>query len=256
VSATRTLWGLRYSPWTEKACWALDHHRVEYRYREHSPLLGEPALRWRTRTRPNGAPATVPVLIEGTEVIGDSTEIARYAERVGSGAPLFGAEREREVLRWCGLSDLAMQFGRALVVSAIARSDAALIESVPPEIPKPLRPAMRGVAKFGTNFIARKYGSDLDARAANEAKLAECCQQILEQLDGRPYLLGSLSYADFACAVVVNGFSPLTERFFPHSPATAKAWTVPTLIDRFGPLVEWRDRLYADHRSSPQPIWH
>jgi hypothetical protein len=31
-------------------------------------------------------------------------------------------------------------------------------------------------------------------------------------------------------------------------PATAAAWTVPTLIERFGPLVAWRDRLYADHR--------
>lgn len=248
MTATPTLWGLRYSPWTEKARWALDHHHVEYRYREHMPLLGEPALRWRTRKRPAGSPASVPVLIEGSELIGDSTAIARHAERVGSGAPLFGAEREREVLRWCGLSDLAMQSGRALVVSAIAQSDAALIESLPPEIPKPLRPAMRGIAKFGTKFIARKYESDTDARAANEANMAEFCQQLLAQLDGRPYLLGSLSYADFACAVVVNGFAPLTERFFRHSPATAKAWTVPTLVERFGPLVAWRDRLYAEHR--------
>jgi glutathione S-transferase len=242
------LWGLHYSPWTEKARWALDHHHVEYRYREHMPLLGEPALRWRTRTRPAGSPASVPAWIDGTNVIGDSTEIARHAERVGSGAPLFGAEREREVLRWCGLSDLAMQSGRALVVSAIARSDAALIESLPPEIPRPLRPAMRGIAKFGTKFIARKYGADLDARTLDEAKLADFCQQVVQQLDGRPYLLGSLSYADFACAVVVNGFSPLTQRFFSRTPATAAAWTVPTLIERFGPLVEWRDRLYADHR--------
>lgn len=249
MSATRTLWGLRYSPWTEKACWALDHHHVEYQYREHVPLLGEPALRWRTRKRPGGTPASVPVLIEGDEVICDSTDIARFAERVGSGAPLFGAEREREILRWCGLSDLAMQFGRALVVSAIARSDAALLESIPPGIPKLLHPAMRGVAKFGTSFIARKYGADLDARAANEAKLADCCQQILDQLDGRPYLLGELSYADFACAVVVNGFAPLTQRFFSRLPATAAAWTVPTMIERFGPLVEWRDQLYAAHRS-------
>jgi glutathione S-transferase len=242
------LWGLRYSPWTEKACWALDHHQVEYRYREHTPLLGEPALRWRVRKRPAGSPASVPVLIDGAELIGDSTEIARYAERVGSGAPLFGAEREREISSWCDRSDRAMQHGRALIVSSIARSDAALIESLPPSIPKPLRPAMRGIAKFGTGFIARKYGADTDARAANEAKLAEFCQQLLDALDGRPHLLDALSYADFACAVVVNGFAPLAQRFFPDSPATAEAWTVPTLSERFGPLLEWRDQLYAQHR--------
>lgn len=248
MGTARTLWGLRYSPWTEKACWALDHHRVEYCYREHVPLLGEPALRWRTRKRPAGTPASVPVLIDGSEVIGDSTDIALHAERIGSGAPLFGAEREREILEWCAACDRAMQFGRALIVSSLASNDEALVESLPPEIPKPLRPAMRGVAKLGTNFIARKYGADMQARAANEAKMAEFCQRLVDALAGRPYLLGSLSYADISCGVVVNGFAPLAERFFPNSPATARAWTVPTLVERFAALVEWRDQLYAQHR--------
>lgn len=246
--SSATLWGLRYSPWTEKTCWALDHHAVDYRYREHKPLLGEPALRWRTRRRPAGQPASVPVLIADREVILESLDIARYAERIGSGAPLFETEREREILHWCAASDRAMQCGRALVVSAIARSDEACIESLPPEIPKPLRPAMRGVARYGANFIARKYGADQNALAENQAQLAEFCQRLVDALAGRPYLLGSLSYADLSCAVVINGFAPLTQRFFPHSPATAQAWTVPELVDRFHPLVEWRDRLYAEHR--------
>ena len=244
----RTFWGLNYSPWTEKARWALDHHRVEYRYREHKPFLGEPALRWRTRKRPAGRPASVPVLIERNEVILDSLDIARHADRIGSGASLFGAEREREILEWCGASDRAMQFGRALIVSALGNSDDALIESLPPEIPKPLRPAMRGIAKAGTKFILRKYDADPNAHAANLAKMVEFCQRLADGLDDQPYLLGSLSYADLSCAVVVNGFAPLTSRFFPRSPATAQAWTVQELIDRFGTLVEWRDRLYAEHR--------
>ncbi len=37
----RRLIGLHYSPWTEKARWALDRQRVPYAFEEHLPMLGE-----------------------------------------------------------------------------------------------------------------------------------------------------------------------------------------------------------------------
>ena len=56
------LLGLPYSPWSEKARWALDARRVPYREVTYAPLLGEPALRLKLkRWRGN---VTVPVLTD------------------------------------------------------------------------------------------------------------------------------------------------------------------------------------------------
>ena len=243
----RTLWGLHYSPWTEKARWALDHHGIDYRYREHMPLLGEPALRWRARRRSPGAPASVPLLLEGDTLVSDSTDIARHADRLGSRAPLFGSGREDAIDRWVRASDRALQAARALVVDAISNSPGAQAESLPRTVPSALRPALRGVARLGSNFLARKYGAELDARARHRETLAHFCAELDAALDG-PYVLAELSYADLACAVTINSFAPLRERFFARSPATAEAWSQPELIERFAGLLEWRDQLYSSHR--------
>lgn len=249
MPVTRTLWGLNYSPWTEKARWALDHHGVSYQYREHLPLLGEPGLRWRTRGRPAGAPASVPLLLDDDGVHGHSDDIARRAEAIGSGAPLFRPELDGDIRRLCEAGDRALQAARALVVAAIEASPEAQVESLPPFMPGAIRPAMRGVARQGASFLARKYNSGARSLADHEAALARWCEEIEATLDGRDYLLGdALSYADLATAVAINGFAPLRERFFAGSPATARAWTRAALVEQYGALVGWRDRLYAEHR--------
>src|SRR5687768_3084143 len=94
----QTLVGLSYSPWSEKARWALDHHHIPFTYEEYVPMLGEPALRLRLRKA--FGKVSVPVLIDGKESYGDSYEIARFAERTGKGKPLFGAERESQIAAW------------------------------------------------------------------------------------------------------------------------------------------------------------
>ena len=61
-SRMNELLGLPYSPWSEKARWALDVRHVPYRYRVFQPLIGEPALRFKTR-RWTGT-VTVPVMTD------------------------------------------------------------------------------------------------------------------------------------------------------------------------------------------------
>ena len=51
---------LSYSPWSEKARWALDHHGIEYRNIAYTPMLGVPRLRMRLRAM--RAKITVPIL--------------------------------------------------------------------------------------------------------------------------------------------------------------------------------------------------
>ncbi len=53
-----TLHGLSCSPWTWRARWALDHHRIDYDYREHTPMLGERRLRRLAEKRQRLKPAT------------------------------------------------------------------------------------------------------------------------------------------------------------------------------------------------------
>lgn len=83
-SRSRVFYAESFAPWCETARWALDHHRLPYRSREHVPLLGELALRLVAR-RPFGR-VTVPLLIDGSLVLMDSVAIARHAESRGDGA--------------------------------------------------------------------------------------------------------------------------------------------------------------------------
>jgi glutathione S-transferase len=88
------LYAESFAPWCEKARWALDHHGISYHSVEHTPLLGELGLRWAAR-RPFG-PATVPLLVSDGLRLTDSFEIARWAEGVGHGTPLFPEDRARD----------------------------------------------------------------------------------------------------------------------------------------------------------------
>src|SRR4051812_46178482 len=84
---------LPYSPWSERARWALDHHHVPYRAVEHVPMVFEPGLRAVTAALTRSGrrlfeKITVPMLIDEGKVYPDSVAIAEHAEQVGSGSPL------------------------------------------------------------------------------------------------------------------------------------------------------------------------
>ncbi|MGH7438170.1 MAG: glutathione S-transferase family protein, partial [Polyangiaceae bacterium] len=153
--ADRTLLSLHVSPWSERAKWALDHHRLAYRVAEHMPVIGERRLR--RLVGPDKPRATVPVLVVGSEVVTESWDIARYADREGKGEKLVPADRDAEVRTWAALADETMEAGRALVVAGILRTPAALDEQNPPAVPRWLRPALRPTSRMLTRMFARKY---------------------------------------------------------------------------------------------------
>src|SRR5579862_2703814 len=115
MPAMTELLGLPFSPWSEKARWALDVRRVPYTYRVYQPIVGEPALRMKVgRLR---GKVTVPVLTtdDGT-VLADSAAIARWADGRGEGAPLFPAEHAAAIARFIDLSERALDAARALTL--------------------------------------------------------------------------------------------------------------------------------------------
>ena len=94
----RSLICMPFSPWSEQAMWALDHHRLPYKRHMYTPLIEVPWLRMKTgRWR---GPVTVPVLIENKQVWRDSWEIAKRAEEVGFGSPLFLKGQEQALRMW------------------------------------------------------------------------------------------------------------------------------------------------------------
>lgn len=245
------LWGLSVSPWTEKARWALDHHGIAYRYREHTPMLGEPALRWRARGRPAGTRATVPLLIDGRERIGDSGEIARYADRRGHAEPLIPTEHRDAIAAWEREVDATMQDGRVLVTQALLDSHDAQIEMLPPLIPGPLRRPLRPLARSGAAFFARKYDAGPERIADSLRTLTRFAERLREQLDGHDHLVGDrFTLADVCAVMVINGFSGGVPRRLDKLPASKQTWIRPELVEQFADLIAWRDRLYAGHRPA------
>ncbi|PTL75486.1 glutathione S-transferase family protein [Vitiosangium sp. GDMCC 1.1324] len=242
----RTLYGIGYSPWTEKARWALDHHRVEYRYREHTPLLGELALRWRT---PKGSRPSVPLLVEDDGATTGSFAIARRAEARGQGAPLFPEAALPTIQRWEAVSDRVLAIGRSSVVRRMAGSSAVQRETLPGFIPGPLRGVFAPSAAMGARFIASKHRADSDPDAALRETVLPALEQLRAELHGRPYLEGGFTYADVTASAMVQLVEPVADRWLPLGPAMRETWRHEALTSAFPDLVEWRDALYAKHRQ-------
>ncbi|MDP2343469.1 MAG: glutathione S-transferase N-terminal domain-containing protein [Deltaproteobacteria bacterium] len=242
----RTLVVLPVSPWSERARWALDHHRLPFRTVEHSPFLGERKLR--KLVGPTPTRATVPVLIEGAQRFMSSTEIARHADRIGSGTPLFPAGRDDELNAWIKIADDAFDSARVLVTLGLLASPAALDETLPPALPRWLRPLLRPVTRYGTRWFARKYGLSVDDVAAAEVAGRQVLEVVRAGLaKSGPYLLGTFSYADIVIALLLQPVRPVQHERYPLGPATRELWTSSS-SSAYSDLLEWRDALYARHR--------
>jgi len=238
-----------FSPWSERARFALDHHRIDYREEPYAPFVGEPLLRLRTRVF--RGPISVPVLFHQGRVLRDSVEIARHADHVGQGTPLFPSGAEPELSRYVELATRIMEAGRVLGLPRMAKDPAVLRESLPPSVPAPLHAVLLPLARMGTAYVARKYR--VGARDPNEARttMRQGLEQLRTGLRGRNTLLSEFSFADIAAAVALNGVRPVEHSVLPLGPAMRAVFTDPELAEEFGELLAWRDRLYTERRSVP-----
>ena len=246
-----TLVLLSYSPWSERARWAFDHHGLAYDVVDHVPVIGE--LRLRRLVGPTQRPATVPALIDGDLVLTDSRAIARHADRLGDGPRLFPEDRLAEIERLCEIAEAAMRAGRGLVVAGLLADPEALDETAPPAMPGWLRRLSRPISRRGTRWFARKYGLDPADRQAHTAGLRAGLLALRSALAGHDTLLGGFTYADIALASMLQGVSPVEDAHLRLGPATRRAWTQPELAREFADLVDWRDALYRRHRRPRAP---
>ncbi len=236
-----------FAPWSEKARWALDHHRIRYAYREYVPLVDEPWLRWRTGTWLGRV--STPTLVTDDGIWRDSFAIARWAERHGSGAPLFPADCAAGIATWNATSERALEAGRVRVVARMAEVPGAKTEMLPPAIPEVLHPVLGIAADATFAYLRWKYGFGTDV-VASELALRTALEDLRTALADRDTLYDELTYADFAMAVVLQMVRPVADTWIRLGPAVREVWTNDAVAKDFEDLVEWRDRLYAEHRRN------
>lgn len=273
MTTRRQLVASNVSPWSERARWALDHHRLPFETIAHVPMLGERRLRkLAARAAPGAARApiaagrklaTVPMLLEGERVLCESWDIVVHADATGSGTRLVPPAHEPAIRAFTATADAAMESCRPLVVAALMKSPRALDETAPAFVPALLRPLLRSTAKNGTAWFARKYGLDLDDVAGHTARVRDALVALRSSLAAAPasapaasssspalrYLLGEFTYADVVMALVLQGVQPVADRHMPIGPATRGTWTLPSLAAEFADLIAWRDAVYGAHRA-------
>lgn len=239
---------MSYSPWSEKARWALDHHGVQFSEKDFKPLLSELSLR--ARMKQWSGKFSIPTLLTDDECIGDSYNIAHYAEEIGSDAePLFPKGVEEEIHQWNALSEEAMAAGRAIVSQRVLDDPKAKLEALP-KMPGPLRQLMKPLANIGVSYLRKKYTYDESIE-----KYEESFEQVLIKLraaleGAESYLIGSqFSYADITMAVALQCLKPVTDDFLKIGPATRVAWTNEAMADKYADLLDWRDHIYEQHRA-------
>ena len=241
-----TLLGIPYSPWSEKARWALDHHHVPFRFVEYAPLVGEPALRLKLK-KPTGK-VTVPAFFDDTGAYDDSFSIARHADEVGTGDKLFSDDTLPAIRRWNERSEAILAALRLSVLDRKASSQKAREEALPSFIPASARPLLVGLTSVGLAFVKAKHKHAIDPKAAGGILTYEL-EALRSELAGRPYLLGdAFSYADITMSVSLQFVKPVKDAFLHIGPGTREADTNPEVAARFQDLLDWRDALYEKHR--------
>jgi glutathione S-transferase len=245
-----TLVGEGFSPWTEKARWALDHHGVRYRYEEYIPLVAEPWLRFRAR-RPLGR-ISVPFLLGPGLSLGDSFAIAGEAERIGGGAQLLPPDLLPAIEAWNERSNRLIAAGRAQVLARTDASAGAQAESLPAFVPEALRPRLAGVARLGTAYIRWKYAvrpvPDEELEADLAAVRAAVGSGHPTAPDAPRYLLGRFTFADVAVAVALQVLRPHARFPTALGPAQRDTWARPALAARWEDLLVWRAVVIDHHR--------
>lgn len=241
-AAVPILVGESFSPWTQKARWALEACGVEFRYREYTPTLSEPWLRWRLRQ--GSGTVSVPVLLLGDAAVRGSWEIARFAAaRAGDGRLGNFAMIEP----WNELSEAALAEGRTRVVRCVLADPVALDEATSSTMPWiPPRP-LRFVARDAARRLDRKYAHLVQPGALRRA--LEATRAALAS-HGGDHLLGTFGYADIAMAVVLETIAPVARTVPPLGPATRRCWSDPALAEEFRDLLDWRARLAASPATS------
>lgn len=242
------LYQFELSQYSEKVRLILDYKGLAYRKIEVTPGIGQIELFRMSGQR------QVPVLKDGSTVIADSTQIAKYLDRQYPDRPIIPEDPKLRgvcllIEEWAdesiGIKSRKALFG---ALSQDRNFRKSLLPMSTPDVVKTLLDVVPNdvlrVLGFGVGYspeIVKSAETDL------KQDLEALCLLLLD----RPYLVGDQpTLADLAVA----GLSLLIK--FPEGPyldlpATTRGKGLPGLANNaaYEPFFTWRDRLYAQYRK-------
>ncbi|MSQ83299.1 MAG: glutathione S-transferase family protein [Myxococcales bacterium] len=236
------------SHYVEKARWALDYAKIAFREEGHAQILHYRA------TLPHGS-RTVPVLIDGTSVIADSTAILLHVDALAAADrklyPLDPAQR-KQVLDWEDEFDLRLgpHVRRVGYHRAFAMGK-ELTEPLRGRVPDWELTALQ--AAFPLAVALMRKGMNINAKKADESllRVRSQCDAVAKALDGKDYLVGDhFSAADLTFAALLAPVLVL-----PQHPVRLDLLQLPddfkALQTEFAahPAGLYAQRLYARHRQ-------
>jgi glutathione S-transferase len=249
-----TLITIPFSHFCEKARWALDRARVEYREEGHAPLFHKRAV-WSASGRPGSVPV---LLLDGDGVLDDSPLIVRWADgRATSDRKLLpsgGAERDEALaLEHHFDVDFAPHTRRLAYFHLLADQERVVslmgIETPPLEhrLVKTVFPALRALMR-------RAMRIDAQASMRSRDKVRSVFDAVGKRLaDGRPYLLGDrfgiadIAFASLASPVLLPDAHPMRAKISTSPPPGLEAEVASFRKTRAG---EFGLRMYREHRAS------
>lgn len=240
------LTGMYFSPWTERARWALDHHKIPYQYTEYTTLLGQPLLRLKAG-KPFGK-VSVPLLITPNERLNDSFEIAAYADTKSTGYPLIPSAHLAEIRRWTESAEVALYSARLRATRRIQASREALADRLPGYTPKFMRSALTPMAYVATEYILRKYRLEEDSDEALLRNMDGFFDKADKALNGRKFVFEKFSFADIVIATAIQAITPVDDKYIYLGLPSRRCMCEPYLADKYSPLIQWRDGIYEQYR--------
>jgi glutathione S-transferase len=248
----KTLYAIPYSPWSEKARWALDHHGIDYREVVYTPPFHEVLLK--VRMREPRRKVSVPLLWDGARAWTDSWDIARLADEAGGARPLFPADELDAILALDRVCQTGLDAGRVLVIQNALEDDSALAEMVPQPLRRVPAPLTVPVVRRVVRRTQRRWGADVRSHDEAVSTYRSALGELREALGGKQFVLGAFSYADISGAQLLGMVMPVRHARVRMGESTRRRFTVPELAHEFADLVAWRDALYDAHRRVAQSV--
>lgn len=243
----RTLYQFPISHYCEKTRWHLDHKGLDYRVDNLFPGLH------RFKSKRIAGIVTLPVLADGAQVVGDSTDIALYLEERYPEAPLLPADEAQraDVLALEERFDRLGVHVRRWLYGQIREWDSVMHAML--KVYRPLfglRDAMKPVL---INGVQKLYGVTPERVAKSQAALLEGLALIESRIGDDPsrYLVGErLSLADIAAAAL---FAPMfTPSGTPWADIAGHDQNTQAFLDEqtARPAGQWVLRRYAEDRQA------
>ena len=248
----RTLYQFPLSHYCEKARWMLDFKDLEYSVKNLFPA----AHRLMTKLRANSN--TVPMLNDGQEWIGDSTEIAFYLDAKYLLRPLVPSDpaSRSQVVKIENLADKAGVHVRRWIYADILDNPEVMNVMLDDYVyAKPFKKVLAPLMRKG---IAQLYQVTPEKAAVSLEKMLEAVHQLEQMLqnNGGRYFVGhNLSLADISVASL---FAPILS--VPNTPWESIQTRTELLQKVYDDLLErpfgqWIMRVYAEERNA-KGNWH